>query len=122
MQRFIFINLLLVLCFEKDINNSIRKKSTNRSKIYNDNISRIQPNDSFHSICVSQNANQDINTDKYIREDIDRSLIFRKLKDFNLIKVIDDINENYNTEATNHKFKFLIMAKYCVHTADYYNI
>ena len=94
----------------KDINNSIRKKSTNRSKIYNDNISRIQPNDSFHSICVSQNANQDINTDKYIREDIDRSLIFRKLKDFNLIKVIDDINENYNTEATNHKFKFLIIS------------
>ena len=59
---------------------------------------------------VSQNINQDINTDGYSREDIDKSALFCKLKNKNLIKVFDDINENYNSESSNHKFKFLIFS------------
>ena len=84
--------------------NSFRK---DHNPVRNNNLSRIQANESFHLINLTQNVNQDINTESYNREDLNTSSIFSKLRDRNLMKIIDDINEN---EDCNQKFKFLIFS------------
>lgn len=124
-----FVNGVNYLNSEKNKKNNVNQISTNNFEFknnLNNDISNIENNVSFYSMNISNHVNLDIDLTGYSCEDLKDSIIFSKLNSQNLIKVIDDINENhhfnyannYNTELNvdaniNNaipKFKYMIVS------------
>ncbi len=130
--------------YTTDFNNGLNYNNTDKNKNIeaiqystnyefknnlNNEISNIENEASFYSMNISNQVNLDIDLTEYSFEDFKESVLFSKISSENLIKVIDDINENnnynyindYNTELNveaninhiqNPKYKFMIISAF----------
>ncbi len=69
------------------------------------NLSYIQRDASIHSLESTFNMNEEITINNYSRDDINHSLILKKISQRNLIKVVDEIGEKRTC-----KYKFLLVS------------